>query len=198
MKNIILNSGRVLSLAFILSFTVNADENTVEPIRAVARSAPNANIEKMESFCFRSGDKSQYLNNEKNHPKLAKYPELLELIESLLIQKVKGLNYRLVESGSCDFYITYEIDASKHTALLGNSTLEGSDSIAGKAKLFDSGTFVLIARKSDTDRTLWMGTVKQQLFDLDNIPESREELVQLCGEFTTLLIDERFPPRKMQ
>ena len=192
------------ALALVISSVASAVDLSDKPIHVVARSAPNANIEKMESFCFKEGDRSQYLNNKEVYPRLAKYPEILDLIDSLLKQKLEALNYKLVEDGSCDFYVEYESagGAKNPAVLLGEGASRKSDkrkkttSIVDNAELFSQSDFVLYARETGTNRTIWRGIVQEQVFKTSNIAETREKLTQRCHEFTTLLITEKFPPRE--
>jgi hypothetical protein len=202
MKGKILILGTALIL--VISSVVSAGDLSDKPIHVVARSAPNANIEKMESFCFKEGDRSHYLNNKEVYPRLAKYPEVLDIIDSLLKQKLEALNYRLVEDGSCDFYVEYKSagGAKNPAVLLGegasrkSTSGKKSKSIVDNAELFSQSDFVVYARKTGTNRTIWRGTIQEQIFKVTNIAETREKLIQRCHEFTTLLITERFPPRE--
>lgn len=175
----------VSGLLFSLSIFAN---NTVFPELIIkSHLAPKSDIGSLTKYCFYPMD------DEQSQHIVTIHPELEDWLKSDVARTMQEKNYTEVSNHQCELQIGYAIHI-REQALLHAPRINHSKVLAERIELIPERTLIIHAHDLHMDRTLWVGSAEEVIFDNDQERQSPEAIQSRFKEAVYKMF-KRFPNR---
>jgi len=173
----------------LLPLSVFADDHTVFPELIIkSHLAPKSDIGSLSNYCFYPMDdiESQHI--------ITIHPDLEKWLKTDIASTMQEKNYTEVPNYQCELQIGYAIHI-REQAMLHAPRINHSKVLAERIELIPERTLIIHAHDLHRNKTLWIGSAEEVIFDDDRALQSPEK-IQSRFKKSVYKMFKRFPNRE--